>query len=291
MQDRRNHYIPQFYLKGFLDYRVEPPQKPSLWVLDKKEDTLCRKGTKNVAKINGYYDMKLMTGEITTVVESFFSKQIEGPSSLILKKILGYMPINEDERFQFSEFIYYSLVRVPNFLNYMSWFHKNGSKLNFDKTKVELTKAKIEAAGIGDEGISTLELMIEMSRFFVPMIYKMNWQFFRASKNQYFVTSDNPVILNNPDEKQINLSFSGWENPGIHLTFPLSSNMCLRATWTKRSKIYVKADLKFMRAINFRTSFYATRYVFSSRPILPPPIDSSFFYNEIDIYESKSNWE
>lgn len=180
MQDRRNHYIPQFYLKGFLDHNVEPPREPSLWILDKKKGELRQKGTKKAARIYGYYDLKLITGEITTAVETFFSKQIENPAALILRKILNYEPINDDERFQFSEFIYYSLVRVPNFLNYMSWFHKNSAQLKLERTSVLSTEVMMREVRIGEEGMTTLELMIEMSRIFVPMIYDMNWQFFKA---------------------------------------------------------------------------------------------------------------
>ncbi|MED4040352.1 DUF4238 domain-containing protein [Niallia taxi] len=290
MEKRKNHYIPQFYLKGFLDDRVTPPREPSLWVYDKQLGKLKQKGTQNVANINGYYDLKLVTGEITTVVEEFFAKNIEAPSSLILKKILNQTLLTDDERVQFSYFIFFSLARVPNFLNYMTMFHRNLDKCNINiNTHRETIKLLDET--LSDEGLTTLEFIVEMSELFAPLVYSMNWQFHIAPKNKQFLTSDNPVILNDPAQKKISPSFSGWNNPNIHLTFPLDSTMCLRATWGRRRKIYIKANSEFMRAINFRTSFFATRYIFSSRPIDSPFLDGTFIYNKTDIYESKQNWE
>lgn len=290
MEKRNNHYIPQFYLKGFLDQRVLPPREPSVWVYDKHQGVLKQRGTHNVASLNGYYDLKLVTGEITTVVEDYFSKSVEAPSSAVLKKIINQIPINDDERIQFSYFIYFTLARVPNFLNYMSWFYKNSDKLNLNLKSYTETRKFVEEKLI-PEGLTTLELMIEMSKIFVPMIYNMNWQFHIASQNKYFLTSDNPVILNDPSLKEIYPSFSGWSNPNIHLTFPLNSTMCLRATWGRKRKTYIKASPRFIRAINFRTSFFATRYIFSPRPIEPPLLDGLFIYNMFDVYESKQNWE
>lgn len=288
LEKRRHHYVPQFYLKGFLDDRVTPPHEPSIWVYDKQLDTLKKKGTKKIAELNGYYDLKLITGEITPAVEDFFDKKIEIPSTSILKKILNQTLLTDEERIQFSSFIYFSLARVPNFLNYMTWFYRNSDKLNFN-TDTEITTLVGET--LSSEGLTTLEFMIEMSEVFVPMIYNMNWQFHIAPQNKHFLTSDNPVILNDPSQKKIYPSFSGWSNPNIHLTFPLDSTMCLRATWGRKRKTYIKASAEFIRAINFRTSFFATRYIFSSRPIEPPLLDGIFIYNVFDIYESKKNWE
>jgi hypothetical protein len=79
----------------------------------------------------------------------------------------------------------------------------------------------------------------------------------------------------------------GWNNPNIQLTYPLNPKMCMRATWTKKRKTYVKADNQFMRAINFRTSFYATKYIFASHPIEPPIIDGGFSFNLFDTFISE----
>ncbi|WP_186314446.1 DUF4238 domain-containing protein [Bacillus velezensis] len=290
MEKRNHHYISQFYLKGFLDERVIPPREPSLWVYDKYLKKLKQKGTKNVANINGYYDLKLITGDITTEVEEFFAKKIETPSAIILKKILNQTLLSDEERIQFSHFIYFSLSRVPNFLNYMTWLHRNTERLKslFD---VSAEIKEIVEETISAEELTTLELMIESSKIFVPFIYNMNWQFHIAPQHKYFLTSDNPVILNDPSQRKISPSFSGWNNPNIHLTLPLNSTMCLRATWGRKRKLYVKASSEFIRAINFRTAFFATRYIFSSRQIEPPVLNGIFSYNLSDIYESKQNWE
>lgn len=286
MQKRKHHYVPQFYLREFLDTRVEHPKEPYIWVYDKKEKNLKRKGTSNVAFQNGFYDMKLIDGSITPIIENFFSKNIENSASLVFKKIINQIPINIEERLMFSNFLYFTLARVPNFLNYMSWFYKNGDLIIDEKLVSSDVEKIIENTSFSKE-VSTLEFMIEMSQIFASIISEMNWQFLIAPEGKNFVTSDNPLILNDPSLIKIAPSFMGWNNPNIHLTFPLSPKLCMKATWKKKRKTYIKADVRFLRAINFRTSFFATRFIFSSRPIEPPPINCAFIYNVVDTYDSQ----
>lgn len=61
----------------------------------------------------------------------------------------------------------------------------------------------------------------------------------------------------------------------------------MRATWRKKRKTYIKADMRFMRAINFRTGFFATRFIYSSRPIEPPLLQGGFNYNSADTYSNQ----
>lgn len=209
MKKRNQHYVSQFYLKGFLDERVTPPHEPSLWVYDKYLKKLKQRGTKNVANKNGYYNLKLITGDITKEVEEYFEKKVETPSAIILKKILNQTLLSDEERIQFSHFIYFSLSRVPNFLNYMTWFHRNTDILKSLIDVSDETKEKVEET-ISAEKLTTLEFMIESSKIFVPFIYDMNWQFHIAPQHKYFLTSDNPVILNDPSQKKyIRLSVVG----------------------------------------------------------------------------------
>lgn len=291
LEKRKQHYIPQFYLKQFCNTKVSPPLEPFVYVYDKETGATKKRGVKNIAFKNGFYDMKLITGEITPAIENFFC-DVEGKSSIIQRKIIRQESLNNEDRVQFSKFVYYTLARVPNFLNFMTWFYRNSEKIipQMEQTR-DMQSSELKQNSISfPDGLSTLELMIEMCSLFAPLIYKMNWQFKIAPNAEHFVTSDNPVILNDPTSSIIQPTFTGWENPNIHLTFPLSSNMCMYATWKKKGKNYQQASKKFIRAVNFRTSFFATRYIFSSCRIEPPPINGTFIFNIYDTYNSKDNY-
>ncbi len=286
MQKGDNHYVPKFYLREFLDMRVESPREPSIWMYDKKSGCLRQKGFNNIGYIHGLYNLKLTNGKITTIIEDFFGKKVENFASRIYRKIINHVQISSEERLLFSKFLYFMHVRVPNYLNYMSWFHKNYEQIaNMPDILIgiEETIELLKAVNIEND-ITTLELMIEMSKIFTPIINEMHWQFLIAPVGKYFVTSDNPLILNDPTIREILPPFLGWNNPNIQLTFPLSPNLCLKATWRKNRKTYIKANLQFLRAVNFRTSFYATQYVFSSRPIETPQLDSFFVWNTSDVF-------
>ena len=152
----------------------------------------------------------------------------------------------------------------------MSWFHKNHddcinemiasvgqeSYLISQKEANEL----LYSANIPDE-LSTL-LMIENCNIFAPIIFDMNWQFATAPSGYSFITSDNPVILIDPNREQIMPSFMGWKNTNAELIFPINPEMCMKATWTKKKSVYVKADTKFIKHANFWISTYSNRYIF-----------------------------
>lgn len=287
--------MPQFYLREFLDTRVIVPEQPYVWVYDKEECKLKKKATNNIAFKNGFYDMTLIDGNVTPFIEDFFA-EVESSSAPIYRKVISQIPITDDEREMFSNFLYFTLARVPNFLNYMSWFYKNGDTINekgsnnfMEEQPMQHDVEAIMEEGMQliPEGLSTLEFMIEMSQIFAPIISKMTWQFAIAPKGKLFVTSDNPLILNDPSSKKITSTFAGWTNPNIHLTFPITPGLCMFATWDKKKNTYFNADLRFMKAVNFRTSFFATRFIFSSRPITPPPISGIFNYNIFDTYDNR----
>lgn len=213
MQKRKHHYIPQLYLREFLDMRVKDPQEPYVWIYDKKEKCQNRRGIRNAGYQTGFYDIKLVDGSITPAVENYFAEKIEGSTAPILKKIINRIPICSEEQYIFSHFLYFTLARVPNFLNYMTWFYKHCEELDLNEESIpSYVKEQIEDASLS-QGISTLEFMIEMSRIFAHRIYQMEWQFLSAPIGQFFVTSDNPLILNDPSSKNISPSFSGWDNP------------------------------------------------------------------------------
>ncbi|AMA74133.1 hypothetical protein ACH33_15780 [Aneurinibacillus sp. XH2] len=269
IQKRKHHYVPRFYLNQFLDSRVQPPREPYLWVFDKQEEgDVFKRAPKNIGYETGFYDMKLIDGTTTTHVEDFFHKVIETPSSKILRKILDQQPITDEEKQKFAMFIFYSHARVPNYINFMNKFYeatKEGKSNEKQVIKDPEVEKMIKEAEIKDE-VSTLEFMIELVKVFAPIIYNMNWQFLFAPNGYAFITSDNPVILNDPKQTTIYRPVVGWNNPNIQLTFPLSPSMCFLGTWTKKRNLYKVADIRFVRAVNFRTAFFATRYLFGSRP-------------------------
>jgi hypothetical protein len=85
----------------------------------------------------------------------------------------------------------------------------------------------------------------------------MTWRFLTFDKESAFLASDNPVYYH---------SGMGIGKPDSEVSFPISSNLVLWATWRRdlREGFFPMKE-KLVREMNRRTAFAATKYVFYSR--------------------------
>lgn len=84
----------------------------------------------------------------------------------------------------------------------------------------------------------------------------MTWIFYVCRHPNIFITSDNPVFIH----REI-----GIGKPRSDLSFPISKEVSLIATWRKGSDLrYQAAAPQQIRELNTRTSFNASRFAYGS---------------------------
>jgi len=98
---------------------------------------------------------------------------------------------------------------------------------------------------------------------FGPILHKMNWTIF-VSGDHRFVTSDNPLFYDDPTHDPSSPYGVGLLSKNIILTFPITKELALLATWSKGKFSYSKSTNKLVREINRRTIKSALKFVFSS---------------------------
>ncbi|MEJ2745700.1 MAG: DUF4238 domain-containing protein, partial [bacterium] len=94
-----NHYIPQYYLKGFClnsDGRI--------WVYDKKGHRKFCTNVASVANICNFYP-----GEL----ERHLAEEVENPANNVLDKIRNRETLNKEDKNVFSTYIAVMWKRVP----------------------------------------------------------------------------------------------------------------------------------------------------------------------------------
>jgi len=107
----RHHFIPQFYLQGFVD----PKNPPFVWIYRKDNGVIIKSSVKDTAVHSHYYSFKTKTGtRDSQTLEKLFSK-LEGSTSTIFKKIFNKESLSNEERSRFASFLALTLIRVPNF--------------------------------------------------------------------------------------------------------------------------------------------------------------------------------
>ena len=96
-----------------------------------------------------------------------------------------------------------------------------------------------------------------------PVIADMKWLTLRTPYGEHFISSDSPASLLDPIQRHPFYG-TGFLTPDVELTFPLTRDACLFATW-KGDEGDKEAHRVVVQEINRRTAGFALKHAFSSR--------------------------
>ncbi len=243
----RHHYIPQFYLEGFVDPASKKSSarslEPYLWVSDLEKLTIKKRAPKKAAQYTGYYDLEGTEIEDKSILEKHLSA-IEGLAAPIIRKLGNQQfKITTEERFHFSNFVGLQLGRVPATRRAVDATLKKRAQemlreyaMDDDKLQGKLGEKEdifkdlvlsgqlLPSPGKDLVIASALRLGLEMAE----IIFAMNWSFILAPSGSAFFTSDNPVGLLTPDAKSVKIR-RGELNQRLEISFPLVPSCALLA--------------------------------------------------------------
>jgi hypothetical protein len=258
-----DHYIPQYYLRGFL---IAP--REHLWCYDKLNNGNKFPSTiKNIAHENRFYSHE---------IEKYLANTIEGPANLVLQQIRERHQINDDDKNILAKYMTVMYKRVPQGKQrlkenapricneLLAEYNKELDMLASEEPgKVELIekrRAKIQDVleRYSEDPPKEVWLQMippEMSPRIVDGIRFMTWTFLTFDEKPVFLTCDNPLFY---------FLSIGIGKPNSEITFPISSNVTLLATW--RSNLpndYIKINMQIVKELNRRTTSNASRFVYS----------------------------
>lgn len=255
------HYVPRLYLRGFAD------EREMIWTFDRKEKNDFFASIENVAHETKFYPDEL---------EDVFSREIETPTSPILRSIRARERINSEQKAVISRYFAAQLKRVPaGKERYVSLFPEVARNIESAVVQhidalVEETpnlakighKRKIEVSALVDKYVSDPPdtiwydtLTPEKLDSIGEAIRTMTWRFFYTKGKHQFLTSDNPVFF---------FGALGLGNEDSELSVPLSRDIVLCADRRpSRDLEFSEATPPLVKEINRRTVALATRFVFA----------------------------
>lgn len=257
-----DHYVPQYYLKGFSTEEDE-----ALWVYDKLDKRKFRTQAKNIANENRFYSPE---------VEQYLANVIEGPANSVLKAIREKSSLTDDSKKLLAEYMAVMWKRVPQGKQLFrdtapAVAQKLSAQYNADLDAI--ASSEPDKAAIIEKRRAEIDEIItkysedppkdiwldiippERSPRVVAAIRSMTWTFLLFEEAPAFLTCDNPLFY---------FRSIGVGNPESEITFPISCHITLLATW--RSDLpqdYVPVTQQIVKEINRRTASNATRYVYS----------------------------
>ena len=224
---KRHHYIPQFYLKGFLN------ESNKFYVFDKVSGEIRKS-----IPLNSFFENHRNTGTIgnkkLTILEEMYS-HFENDFAVHLEKIKLVSKLDE--------ILPETFVNTVRFITFLFWrIPDNDEKIEriiseqtFAEAGFDLIDKKTGKGAVKElqEEMKNIDMFRKMYRIIIPISSFLdgkwksdneNWRIYtRGNRNN--LTGDNPIII----EKFINSHILDSD-----LLFPLSSNKCL--IHTKRPK-------------------------------------------------------
>lgn len=282
----RHHFVPQFYLQGFVDSK----NPPFMWIYRKDGGDIIKSSVKDTAVHSHYYSFKTKSGgRDSQSIEKFFS-EIEGNTATVFKKILSKKDLDNDERSIFSAFLAFSFTRVPNYRENMiekptgQLMKKMHMMMAANKEHFEAHIRRFEAETgnkldrpveemrqyilKGDYDVKvgnpeySLSFALRSAEDLAAIFHQMHWAFFETSGDTYFLTSDNPLYYMDPTYKRGSFYGVGLLNKKIEVTFPISKNLMFLGTW-EGPEGYLPSNQKTRDLLNRRTIISAQNFVFA----------------------------
>lgn len=257
-----DHYIPQFYLKGFTEIEGDD----SLWVYQKHGETF-KASIRKIGQENRLYSKE---------VEQYLANKVEEPANRVIKKIRNFQMLSSEERNIFSQYMTVMWKRVPQ---HRKWVKDKAPEIMnpiFERIDRELTeygekypekidlvekrKKELQISRSTKENELIYDIWLknlppDKTPQSVDVLSQMTWRFLIADEDEYFITSDNPHFF---------FHWIGIGNEKSEVTFPITKKIALWATWrTDINEGYFSTTSQAVKEINRRTASISAQYLYS----------------------------
>lgn len=288
---RNHHYVPQFYLRGFLDSNL---RGEGLHVIDKMDRRPFVTTPRNVGSQRDFNRVNV-PGRPIDEAEKLLG-EIEAEVARILKDVEdeAILPQNADMEILIY-FVALLYVNNPQFranlANIETTVIKQVMKaLFFSPERYESYRQQEKTAGKELPEYETMKEFVESEDYDIgyghghhlkyelktidnavfPLLSRRKWSLFIAEKDvSDFVCSDHPVALisigdppKDPDHPY-NSGGPGLAQSNTELTLPLNRRMALFSTFETLPDVYTVDD-KVIANVNIRTILSAARQIYCS---------------------------
>lgn len=300
MIKKNQHWIPEVYLKNFID--TSTPQNQSSYVhifsMNKfgELEYFKKKSPSNktlFTKTNGY-----SLNDDDEILRTFIEDRLaesEDQFGRIIQKLTSSKKyqITYFERSQLAEFIAFFSIRVPEKEDKISKFLEDQHRIlvdiqssNSERFKT-MMKAHESCDELSDEQIESYRRILRNDEFDInvpkeqvnqlrfsivkeiaEIIYYMKWELIESPSNLFFITNDNPVCLN--DDKNPFGSLGFRSSSTVEMYFPISPFLCLKCSHKKHDGKIARKIItsEHVRKVNRLVIESCNEFVYSSHEVM-----------------------
>ncbi len=240
---KKQHSVPQCYLREWVDPSTPSGQEPYVWIFNKDEQTGKKKAPSNIFTETDLFTIKLKTGEKDYSIEETLSNLESKYAKIFREKIKNHIPLSEEEHILLCAFVGAMLQRTQRHKDNIENFHdeliekvsamENAHSLE-PKESEKLKKSKINAHKLSI--FQTLPKTTEL-------LMNMGLAFLCSDSKAKFITSDDPCNLFNPDLQWQKFDSPGLGQKNVQVTLPLSPDIKLCMSWSNlRGYMYLEKE-------------------------------------------------
>lgn len=240
---RKQHLVPQVYLKNFLNDSGNKHNSKFLKLMKNKDNKIISTNIRDSAVYRDFYTFKENYDW-----EHFYAKEVEPRYSLIASINLnsncilfenGTRIISDDQKAIISKIIAYQWTRSSHTRNYLrNIYEEHGDAIR--NNLINILPKKL----ITDEVIEKIRNIIESDDEYKDMSYQIltdeeriksyskyiflkKWIFIKSETKDLFIISDNPIVIFNVNETTVKPFVDGLINDKTGILFPISSTLIL----------------------------------------------------------------
>jgi hypothetical protein len=260
-----DHYIPQYYLKGFAGKN----KIDSIWAF-RNGDPPFLTSIRKIAQEDDFYSRE---------IEQLLANEVEGPANKVIQRIRERQSISHADKLTLAKYMMVMWKRVPE--NKLRIKEKAPKIINpvverVSRELAELRELHPEKSDAIEKRYKELEeisnnkvdellhdiwlqtISPDKTAQSIDVLSQMTWRFMIADDEYYFITSDNPLFF---------FRWMGIGKERSEVSFPVTKNVALWATW--RADInegYFPARSQMVKELNRRTASISTQFLYSPYP-------------------------
>ncbi len=232
-EKKNQHFVPRSFLKGF----AIDSEDSLIWGYDKKYSKCTGKRSINqICSFDYYYEQLRPDGSKTQMLEDGF-QTIETPAIEIIRNLSESLKLSSDDGGCLAFYIGLLLTRGPSFRDGIHELHKHAAEIilqkEYESGRLSEPPAILKKHIVNNDITSvikakilphvSLSYLLNSANAIGDSLCKKKWDIYFIENNDFFVTSDTPVIFGSIDPKA-NMAV-GPANPESLVLCPLTKKI------------------------------------------------------------------
>jgi hypothetical protein len=256
MEHKKQHWVPQSYLKAWCDSNKPPKQDDYVWIISKDGSEIKNKAPKNIFYESDMYTIKLEDGTHILNIEHGLSSLESNFVKIRESKVNNSKPLSSEEKF----FIIAFTAAIHSRTKYQrNWWRSEWTRLHkrmkefgdfMDSLPPErrLTafpkpdgsnKNTLSYSDVGKLAKSPLQYQLQtMINAEIKILFHLNYTILETNSSQGFITSDNPCVwfslkdlLNKSVYRSPKFTYNDFE-----CTMPISPKHLILFSWKENEE-------------------------------------------------------